>query len=252
MVTRDFENYLQMLCMKRPLCLLLTFFFSIWVVSSGIHLTAACPAKGSDIDKQDTLEKQILYNGRVWRNLYQQIDGTQFLFSGDFLSGSVTINGRTFNDTNLKFKLDIVNDELLILTDKNTTLQLNKEMVDRFTLMYENKLFLFKKLEADSLNMLSGYVNIIYDGETSLYVKYRKEIRLRNSTGERDSFIETHRIYVMKDGILHTVSNKTSIIKLLSDRKEQVRDFIRSNKISISRNNPESIAPVLAFYDNFK
>jgi hypothetical protein len=239
--------------MKRSLFLLLSFFVSsIGFVSSGIQSSAVCPATGTDIEKHDTLEKQILYNGRVWRNLYQQIDGSQFLFSAEFLPGSVTINGRTFNNKALKFKLDIVNDELLILTDKNTTLQLNKEMVDRFTLMYENKLFLFKKLEPDGLNMLSGYANVIYDGNTSLYVKYRKEIRLRNSTGEKDTFVQSHRVYVMKNGILHTVNNKANLIKLLSDRKEQLKDFIRANKIHISRNSPESIAPVLAFYDNFE
>lgn len=232
---------------------MLSFFsFSIVFALSCIQSSATCPAASSDTDKQDTLEKQILYNGRVWRNLYQQIDGSQFLFSAEFLPGSVTINGRKFDSNNLKFKFDIVNDELLILTDRNTILQLNKEMVDLFTLTYENKLFRFKKLEADSLNMLSGYVNVIYAGETSLYVKYKKEIRLRNSVGEKDTFMQSHRVYIVKDGIPHIVNNKTSLIKLLSDRKEQVKDFIRSNKIRISRNNPESIAPVLAFYDNFE
>jgi hypothetical protein len=237
--------------MKRPHYLLLSFFsFSIGFVLSCIQSSAICPATGSDTDKQDTLEKQILYNGRVWRNLYQQIDGNQFLFSREFLPGSVIINGRTFDNSNLKLKLDIVNDELLILTDRNATLQLNKEMVDLFTLLYENQLFRFKRLEIDSLNMLSGYVNVIYDGETSLYVKYKKEIRLRNSAGERDTFIQSYRVYVMKDGILHTVNNKTSLIKLLSDHKEELKDFIRSDKIRISRKSPGSIAPVLAFYDN--
>ena len=186
----------------------------------------------------------------MWRNLYQQIDGNQFLFSPEFLPGSVTVNGRTFDNSNFRFKLDIVNDELLILTDRNTILQLNKEMVDLFTLLYENKLFRFKKLETDSLNILNGYVNVIYDGETSLYVKYKKEIHLRNSAGEKDTFIQSHQVYIMKEGILHKVSNKTSLIKLLSDRKEQLKGFIRSNKIRISGKSPENIAPVLAFYDN--
>jgi hypothetical protein len=239
--------------MKRLLSLLLIFFsFSVSFVCSGVQSSPICSASGSDLANQDTLEKQILYNGRVWRNLYQQIDGSQFLFSSEFLSGSVTIDGRTFDSKNLKFKLDIVNDELLILTDRNTTLQLNKEIVDRFTLIYEEKPFRFKKLEADSLNMLSGYANVLYDGKTSLYVKYKKEIRLRNSTGEKDTFIQSHRIYVMKEGILHTVNNKASLLKLLNDRKEELKDFIRANKIHISRNSPESIAPVVAFYDNFE
>lgn len=240
-----------MFWMKRPHYFLLSFLlFSVGFVLSSIQSSANCPALGSDIEKQDTLEKQILYNGRVWRNLYQQIDGSQFLFLREFLPGSVTINGRTFDNSNLRFKLDIVNDELLILTDRNTTLQLNKEMVDLFTLLYENKLFRFEKLETDSLNTLNGYVNVIYDGETSLYVKYKKEVRLRNSAGEKDTFIQSYRIYVMKDGILHKVNNRTNLIKLLSDRKEQLKGFIRSNKIRISGNSPESFAPVLKFYDN--
>jgi hypothetical protein len=239
--------------MKSSLFLLLSFFvFSVCFVSSGIQSSAVCPAAGPDVEKQDSMEKQILYNGRVWRNLYQQIDGSQFLFSSEFLSGSVTIDGRTFDNNNLRFKFDIVNDEVLILTDRNTTLQLNKEIVDRFTLIYEKKPFRFKNLEADSLNILSGYANVLYDGKTSLYVKYKKEIRLRNSTGEKDTFIQSHRIYVMKEGILHPVNNKASLLKLLSDRKEQLKDFIRANKIHISRNSPESIAPVLSFYDNFE
>ncbi len=219
-------------------------------VLSCIQSSAICLVTGSDTDKQDTLEKQILYNGRVWRNLYPQIEGNQFLFSREFLPGSVTMNGRTFDSSNLKFKLDIVNDELLILTDRNAILQLNKEMVDLFILLYENELYRFKRMGPDSLNILSGYFNVIYDGETSLYVKYKKEIRLRNSAGEKDTFIQSHRVYVMKGGILHTVNSKSSLIKLLSDHKEQLKDFIRSNKIRVSGKNPESIAPVLAFYDN--
>lgn len=226
------------------------FLFSIGFVLFCIQSSAICPALGSDIAKQDTLEKQILYNGRVWRNLYQQIDGNQFLLSREFLPGSVTINGITFNSSKPKFKLDIVNDELLILTDRNTILQLNKEMVDLFTLEYENKLFRFKKLETDSLNTLNGYVNVIYDGGISLYVKYKKEIRLRNSAGEKDTFIQSFRVYVMKDGIPYTIKNKTSLIKLLGDRKEQIKSFTRSNKMRISRKSPESIAPILKFYDN--
>ncbi len=201
---------------------------------------------------QDSLGKQILYNGRVWRNLYQHIDGTQFLFSADFLPGSVIMNGRKFNNTGIKLKLDLINDELLLLSDKSATLRLNEQMVEQFTLEYDNRLLQFINLEADSLNELSGYVNVIYDGKTALYVKYKKEIHLRDAQGDKDTFTQSQKIYLMKEGKAFQVNNRKKLVTLLGDHKEQVRDFIRTNRIRISRNRPESFAPVLAYYDSLK
>lgn len=237
--------------MKRALFLI--FFFAMPLPASTLIVAGAFalthPVSTFDAP-QDSLGKQILYNGRVWRNLYQHIDGTQFFLSSDFLHGSVTINGITFNSPELMLKLDLINDELLLLTDKGSTLQLNKQMVDRFTLNYDNRQLQFRHLEADSLNELSGYVNVIHDGKTALYVKYKKEIRLRDSPGDRDTFILIHRIYLVKDGIAHQVKNSKNLVRLLKERKAEVKDFMRTNRVRCSRNNPASFAPVLEFYDN--
>ena len=237
--------------MKRALFLI--FFFAMRLPASTAN-AAGCPApvlpSSTCNAPQDSLGKQILYNGRVWRNLYQHIDGTQFLLSADFLHGSVTVNGMTFNNPELMLKLDLINDELLLLTDRGSILQLNKHMVDRFTINYDNRQLQFRNLEADSLNELSGYVNVIYDGKTALYLKYKKEIRLRDSPGDRDTFIQTHRIYLMKDGIAQQVRNSKNLVRLLKDRKEEVKDFMRTNRVRFSRNNPASFTPVLEFYDN--
>jgi hypothetical protein len=237
--------------MKRALFLIL--FFTMLLPASAFTM-AGCPAPVLPLSTfdapQDSLGKQILYNGRVWRNLYQHIDGTQFLFSSGFLHGSVTINGMTFNSPELMLKLDLINDELLLLTDRGSTLQLNKQMVDRFTLNYDNRQLQFRNLEADSLNELSGYVNVIHDGKTALYVKYKKEIRLRDAPGDRDTFIQTHRIYLSKDGIAHQVKNRKKLVRLLKDHKPEVIDFMRTNSLRFSRNNPASFVPILEFYDN--
>jgi len=239
-------------CMKRALFLI--FFFAILLPASTLLIAAGASAPVHQVStcapQQDSLGKQILYNGRVWRNLYQHIDGTQFLLSADFLHGSVTVNGMTFNSPELMLKLDLINDELLLLTDRGSTLQLNKQMVDHFTLMYDNRQLEFRNLEADSLNQLSGYVNVIHDGKTALYVKYKKEVRLRDAPGDRDTFIQTHRIYLLKDGIAHQVKNSKNLVRLLKDRKAEVKDFMRTNRVRFTRNNPASFAPVLEFYDN--
>jgi hypothetical protein len=197
--------------------------------------------------RNDTVDIQILYNGRAWRNLYYKIKGDQFLFSPEFLPGSVIIEGKTYSDLRLKY--DIYNDELIILTDNSIVLQVNKEMIDLFSMTFNNNTFHFKKLEADSLSSLTGYVNVLYDGKTSLYVKYRKEILQLAVENQYDMFNQISRIYVKKDGVNFRVDSKGELLTLLKVQKQQLHNFIRSNKIRISKKDPESFKSVIEFYD---
>jgi len=123
---------------------------------------------------QDTLKDvQTLYNGVIWTNLYYRIKEDQFLFSKDLLPGSVSMNGKTFK--NLLVRYDIYNDEIMIPTNRGLILQLNKEMVDSFSLNFNGIKYNFVNLRNDSTR-LNGYANLLYKGKTALFVKYRKEI----------------------------------------------------------------------------
>ncbi len=193
--------------------------------------------------------KQELYNGRVWRNIYShRVKGNQFLFTKEFLPGSVTMNGKLFTDLELKY--DTYNDELLIVFDNMTILQLNKEMIDMFTLNYGNVLHKFIKLASDSINTVEGFVDVIYDGKTPFYVKNTSEISRLAQGRNYDVFINDQRIYIRKDSVLHYVRREKDLLILLSDQEEQIRHYIRENKIRVSRKVPESFVPVIKFYDS--
>ena len=86
--------------MMSRLIVILIFLLSI---SYGSFLSAIGPDKsfkaepGTISSEEPNIpENQILYNGRVWRNLYTRIKGDQFLFSNDFQPGTVTISGKLF------------------------------------------------------------------------------------------------------------------------------------------------------------
>ncbi len=198
------------------------------------------------MELSDTIEVQILNNGRAWRNLYYKVKGDQFLYSPEFLPGSVKIEGRTFN--NLKLKYDIYDDELIMITDNGIIIQLNKEMVEAFSIIFDN-ICNFKKLDADTINSLSGYVNVLHDGRTSLYVKYRKEILQLAVENKYDMFNQINRIYVKKDGVISRVDTKREFLNLFKDKKQQLHAFIRSNKLKLSRKNPGSFKPVIEYYN---
>ncbi|MFH0841654.1 MAG: hypothetical protein V1903_03435 [Bacteroidota bacterium] len=197
--------------------------------------------------KGDSIDNQILYNGRLWRNLYHRVVGDQFLFTSELLEGSVTIEGMQFKNVMLRY--DIFQDELLAMNRKDMIILLNREKIDNFTLSFNNRQFDFIKLDNDSINNLSGYVNILLRGEVSIWVKYRKEIVMLGHEGRLDKFNQVQRIFLVKEEKAYQVKSKRDILRLLNDQKQVLRDFMRKDKSEISKNSPDTFIPVILFYN---
>jgi hypothetical protein len=144
---------------------------------------------------------------------------------------------------------DVCNDELLTKAGQNIIIQLNKQMVESFTFVYNYKSWRFLKIDKDSLNDLNGYVNLLYQGNISLFVKYRKAILLLAVDNKFDEFELIQKIYLKKEGKAYPVSNLNDVIALYSSYKQQIRNFIKSNKLQISRKSPESFVPLIEYCD---
>jgi hypothetical protein len=226
---------------------------NIGIFYSGIPVYCSSPDLKIQIVQQQQIPQQdiqSLYNGRVWRSLYYNIRGDEFLFSNDFLKGNVTINGKTFNNIDLKY--DIYNDEIISMVNLGTYVQLNKEMVTGFDIIFNNVIFRFIKLPADSMQILSGYVNVLYEGKTNLYLKNRKLIKELAVENKYDEFYQKDHLFLMKDGQYYRISGKREFFNLLSDKKLQIKDFIKQEKIKVKKKKPESYISVLKFYDSLR
>jgi hypothetical protein len=198
---------------------------------------------------KDTIkDRQILYNGRVWTNKYRRIEGDQFLFSEFFLPGSISINGRTFS--NLRIKYNILSDELLTPLNGEYILQLNKEMVDSFSIRFESKLYRFTKTAADTLKGFNGYVNILYTGKSALYVKFKKEIFTSVTDKSDGKFNQVNRIYYVRDNSVFLINKVSDLYGIMVASKEQIRNYIRENKLKVTKKIPESFIPVIKYSDS--
>lgn len=200
------------------------------------------------IKYQDVTDKQILFNGVVWRNLYPHIRGNQFLFTNDFIKGSVTIDGRHFRDLRLKY--DIYNDQILTINERNIIIQVNKEMVDSFSLDFNNRTYRFGKVDIDTIDNPRGYVNVLCDGPLTLVVRYRKEILLHAVENIYDMFSQNQKIYVKKEGLYHPVSLRRDLFKTFGELKPEVKEYIRSKRLRISIKDPDTIVPVVRYYNS--
>lgn len=211
------------------------------------------PANGQslpvDLSKRDTLrENQILYNGKMWRNPYTMMKGDQFLFSQEYLYGSLTINGNFYK--NILLNYDIYNDEILTPKNKGSIVQLNKEMVDSFTLVFGGETYRFVNTQEDSLPIIKGFVNVLYRGKSALYVKYKKEIESLAVDDKYDLFYQTYRIYFLNEGKVHQISNKSDLLKILKTDKIRIKEFMKKNRLRVSKKEAESFIPVIRYYDS--
>jgi hypothetical protein len=233
----------------------------IFLVSIFISFFNPIPIFGSSDDSHTSIynqlnipdslrDRQFLYNGTEWENAFRRITGDQFLFTNTFLPGSVTFNGRTF--VNIELRYDIYSDEIMIPRSLDQIILLNKEMVDSFYFVFNNNLYKFKKILDDSGSEPEGYVNVLYEGRSALYIKYVKRISTSISDYSDGKFYQVYTIYFAKDGIPVQVKRMKDIYRLLENERDHIRKYIKENKLKVTRKIPESFVPVIRFYDGLR
>ena len=196
----------------------------------------------------DSIDNQILYNGRLWQNLLMKTDGDEFFLSSGFLPGRVTIDNKPFNKVQLKY--DLFKDELLILKPNGTIILMNDEIVNSFSLVFNNETYFFRKF-IDTVSPLKGYVNVLYDGDLKVYAKYRKEILPPTITNGLAKFNQINQIYIKKENDIIRINSKRGLLDLLGNIDE-IKDFIRVNRIRVSVKNPVGFKRVVEYYDSLK
>lgn len=220
---------------------------------SGAVLPGSTYSKNDNINiisaSPDSLrERQMLFNGAEWKNQFRRIEGDQFLFVNYFLPGSVSLNGKTFN--NIQIKYDIFSDELLVPRNLEQIVCLNKEMVDSFKFVFDNTTYRFKKINENSSTEPKGYVNVLYEGKSTLFVKYEKRISTEITNESDGEFYLIYTIYFVKNGVLFPLKGIDDIYSIVGNDKTRLQNFVSENKLKVNRKVPASFVPVIRFYDS--
>jgi hypothetical protein len=214
--------------------------------------SAAIEGYGSNppvIAIEDSIEKQILFNGRLWKNQFTGIEGHQFLLSPFSLSGTVVIGNYKFDNVNLRY--DILNDELLIQKDANIVVRMNREWISSFDIVFNGELLHFVNLETSSARKLKGYFHLSYDSGIKMYIRYSKDILSESFTNSYPRFNQKNTIFIFKNGEYHKINNMRALFSLLGDKEEQkaVKNFIRNENFRVTVKDPSSVRRVLEYYE---
>ena len=227
-----------------PLAFIIILIFTSELAGNAVSVSA----RSSSVAPDTITEDQILYNGRIWRNQYLNLENDQFLFTNEYIPGTVTMRGKCF--TGIVLRYDIYNDEIITPADIPGTIQINKELVDSFSLIFGYRTYRFSKIADDTLANLRGYVNVLYKGRSALYMRYVKELYHMSGQNVNDRFFQKSQLYFVKDKIVYPIKNKRELFGILKDLKPQIKDFIKKYNLEVSGKEPESFVPVLRFADS--
>ena len=193
-----------------------------------------------------SIHRQLLINGRLWRSTYYNISGTEFLFTNDWLNGTVTINGNQYKG--LTVKLDVMNDQLLLPNQKtNTVVVLNKKMVQNFELEFRGTVYSFVKVPTEN-DQVKGYVQLLYDGRVKLYKKWKKRI-LVNQDRLVQEFRSEEILYLKHDTTYFKIARKGDLFKPFEQDKQELRKWIREERIKLNLSNINTLIPLLRKID---
>lgn len=183
-------------------------------------------------DKIIGLENTKLYNGKRYYNIYKASEENHNFFTApNFIKGNVVYNGDSFFNVNLKY--DLFNDALIFKPDGDKGF-INIELIQDKVLSFKlNKHhFINSKTLEENNNLVSGYLEVIYNTSTlKLFSKRKKTVTERIKQDKLVYlFSNEPSFYLSHAGVLTEIKSSKSFKKLFTNFSKELKTEIKENK----------------------
>ena len=189
--------------------------------------------------------RQLFYKGVIWRGLYYNIYGSEFLKTDDWIRGDIRIHGMFFKNTELKY--DIFSDEILTNYYNKNIIILDKGSIEEFILYYKDDTLCFKRIFDH--RELNGFYQIIYEGKSSLYKKWRKKRAQFAVEAKYDEFQDNNNLVLISGNTAHIINNRKDLRNFYKDKKQLIKKYIKAEKLNIDLSSPKTLIPLIKYYD---
>ncbi len=193
----------------------------------------------------------MLFTGKEYYSRHTGVRGDQFYNEDYWEEGTVEFGGQVYDNIYLKY--NTFSDQLFVehfsLSGTITSLQLYKPDVNGFRLFGHR----FIQIKKDSISNIKGgfYDELVNGSHAQLLAKRNKEIVAANSV---NSYLKEYRVkdtYIIKrNGSYYTVRNKRAALKVLSDKKKELRKYIKANHLFLLKEKEQSFIEMVRQYNS--
>jgi len=189
-----------------------------------------------------------IYHGKEYIRNGQKANGFPFFETDSIRTGSITYQGFTYNNQALYY--DMVSDEIIIPNYlKNALIALSPAKVDSFSI--GEHVFLFLKSSASNQISIEGYYERLFPGEPGLYAKKEKKL-VTGMGSEETKYIQYNSYFIKYNDIFYTVDGKSSLLEILKDKEDDLKKFIRANKLNFKKDLESALFNSVAYYSQLK
>jgi hypothetical protein len=241
--------------MKSPLikpAILIALFFTVAnnAIAQGLQADTSKPLEAEMV----VLYNQIftpqlhLYNGKEYRGYNTRFsENTPYFVNSSLFNGTVIYDGSSYQDVPMQY--DMVADDLIILNyNKISKIRLIKDKVRSFTMLGHT----FINLPPDSVastGLAEGFYDLLYIGKTSVLARRTKNIQTFYASTTETKVFSKDQYYVRKNGKYFSVSSKSSFLNQLSDKKKEIKQYIKDNRIKFRKNFENAMVKIMGYYN---
>jgi hypothetical protein len=191
-------------------------------------------------------QQSRLYNGTDYV-MYSSVEEEHPYFSiDDWTYGSITYWQELYE--NVPVMYDLSTDEVITEHNRGNPIKLIPDKVDGFIISGHT----FQRLTSNGTNnIVDGFYERLYDGRSKVYAKHQKVYRETLTAKEViPRFEESSRYFIFKNGVFTVVKTKGSVLDTFADRKQELKTFIKKNRIRFKDNKATAIVRLAEFYDS--
>jgi hypothetical protein len=191
-----------------------------------------------------------LYNGSEYVDYaYTITEGIPFFETSLFNIGSVEYNSMLYQNVPILYD-EVLGEVVIQDTYGRGKIILNTEKVTAFNLLNHH----FVRLSPDSTGkspIRTGFYDVLYQGNISVYRRQFKKIleTITVSEGIRRTISIQDGYFIKKGTVYYVVSNKHDVLNITTDKKKEVQQFIRKNKLNIRKGKEVALIKIAAYYD---
>ena len=190
-------------------------------------------------------QQSRLYNGTDYVMYVSRDEEHPYFSIDDWTFGSITYWGEVYEDVPVMF--DLSTDQVITEHNRGNPIKLIPEKVDGFVISDHT----FQRLRNSGTNNIAeGFYERLYDGTSKVYAKHQKVYREDITTREViPRFEENIRYFILKNGVFNQVKKKGSVLDTFEDHKQEIKSFMKKNRIRFNDDRAVTIVRIAEYYD---